>query len=846
MPVPNGSVIEGGTRSGGNLFHSFERFSVPTGTAAIFNNPADVQNIFSRVTGSQASHIDGLLRTQGAANLFFLNPNGIVFGPNAQFFIGGAFVGTTASNIIFENGQSFGRDLPDFSLTVNVPVGLDFSGNSGSIQVNNVGHNISFTSLQAPLDRSAKTFGLQVAPGSSLALIADGIVFDGGVVTVNGGNLSIASLSRGRIALEVRGNSLLLRGDASNERSRITLDGQSLIDGVFFGGNNILVLGGEVSLTRSSLIGTQNFGARHDGSIVVDALSYRAREVLGDTRLLPGILSESLGGGKAADIQLRAALIELTDGGGIGSTAYSGGGTGAILIESSGSLALARAPLDGLTGIGNLNFGAGASGGITISAPVITLSELGSITSGTVNSPGANIRLESDSLSVTDGGLLFTTSFGGGKVGDIHLSAKNLTISGSTVNFDEGFLGIPILSTELGNVAAISTNSVGGESPPSVVRIEVAETLTIRDGGTLGSTSFGEWDASKITISARNVFISGSSPSGAPAQISSSTLGSGNASSIQLDASKIEILEEGRIHTATASSGNAGTIRIRADSIRIEGDSSLSSTSATISAAAEILDPTLAELLGVPSAIPTGQGGTIDISARTVTLNGSNSVRAGHFGNGLGGNILISGQTLKLDGDSVTTSTLQGDGGNIYIEGDTLVLNGGAITTASSLTGDGGNITLKTQAIGLFRGSRIEATAVNGDGGAISIETNFLFSDGSETISAISALGRDGTVNINTQPYTFSAIDMRYLGAPRPSEVALRACRRYGGQIARGGAGQTPRASNGAGRSFDDLIPLGQAVYMETSGDGKARFLNCFEYLERFPSEADAPEDGEG
>ena len=92
----NGTAFEinNGIRSVNNLFHSFSQFSVPTNGSAIFNNVTDVQNIFSRVTGSQLSNIEGILKTQGDANLFLMNPNGIVFGPNARLELGGSLLGT--------------------------------------------------------------------------------------------------------------------------------------------------------------------------------------------------------------------------------------------------------------------------------------------------------------------------------------------------------------------------------------------------------------------------------------------------------------------------------------------------------------------------------------------------------------------------------------------------------------------------------------------------------------------------------------------------------------------------------------------------------------------------------
>ncbi len=249
--------IEGGAIRGTNLFHSFEEFSVREGQGVYFVNPVGVEHILSRVTGNSVSQILGKLGVLGNADLFLINPNGIVFGPNATLDLKGSFLATTANSLIFEDGTQF--SAKDYAasplLTISIPAGLQFRETAGSI-------------LNQSQEQSTLGPGLVVQPVKTLALVGGNITMQGGRITVPRGRIELGSVAgTGQVRLQQIDSGWALSYEDVHKFQDIELTqsltsnnglfGISSLDTVsedILGGGSIHVEGRRVTLTNGSQI----------------------------------------------------------------------------------------------------------------------------------------------------------------------------------------------------------------------------------------------------------------------------------------------------------------------------------------------------------------------------------------------------------------------------------------------------------------------------------------------------------------------------------------------------------------------------------------------------------------
>ncbi|MEH2126539.1 filamentous hemagglutinin N-terminal domain-containing protein [Nostoc sp.] len=272
--LPNNSVvtldgntlnITGGTQSGVNLFHSFREFSVTTGSTAYFNNAVGIQNIISRVTGRSVSNIDGLISANGRANLFLINPNGIIFGQNASLNIGGSFLASTASAVKFADSFEFSATAPQTKplLTVSIPIGLQYGSNPGSI-------------LYQSQD-------LELQPGNTLALVGGDVSFDSGIMFAPNKLVELGGLAtEGTLGLSLDGNRLQLSFPNGVARSDVSLinalvygndiniNAKTLLidkDSVIWADGNI----GNISIQASGSVFLKDSTVQADGNLLVQA-----------------------------------------------------------------------------------------------------------------------------------------------------------------------------------------------------------------------------------------------------------------------------------------------------------------------------------------------------------------------------------------------------------------------------------------------------------------------------------------------------------------------------------------------------------------------------------------------
>ena len=532
-----GDVIEGGAVRGNNLFHRFSEFNVNDGQRVYFANPVmGTENIISRVTGNNPSNIFGTLGLDGAGSLFFINPNGIVFGENANLDIAGSFVASTAKSLVFENGFEFTTENPAQPplLTINLPIGLQLGVNSGGILL------LTGSALDTTGFRSDQSIGL----------IANGVVSQGGFIQA-AGQIEIGSVGdESVIGITQQDSGFKFKYDEVNNFADIRVEDKSefeviQVDDTRIGGD-LTINGRDISFSGDSKISSYRGsnltinGRDISFSSDIDILWFESNDLTINGRDI-NILDESyifliesgnltingnrinifgnsyIYSSESKDLKITTDILSLN-----GGFIIKNNGQGDLTIEAKDLLEVVGVPFQPFSGsiifdkedIGNFN----AIG-------------------------GGNLTISTKNLIIRDGGQIYSLTESPASASNLLINAtESIEVTGRVQLDNDSFLPSQI-------IAASGSTSLFPDTLPSesdVVFAGAGGNLTINTG--------------KLTVSNRG-----------EVSVRSTTLG--DAGTLTVNAGSI-LLDEGKI-TATSDNTKGGNINLTASDLLLMRDNSL-------------------------------------------------------------------------------------------------------------------------------------------------------------------------------------------------------------------------------------------------------------------------------
>ena len=602
LPV---QLIEGGALRGSNLFHSFGEFNVEMGEAVYFGNPVGIENILSRVTDGKISTINGRLGVDGSANLFLLNPNGIVFGPSAQLDIAGSFAASTGNSFTFADGSEFSAVTPEDSLlSLSVPLGVQLNApaqgdivNDGNLEV---GAGESLTLFGNSIENNGQ---MEVRGGGEIVLTTPQTV--GSAVVVNGGQVD-TSVQAGDFTdggdIRITTHDLTVQNDGvitantnsqgNSGRIAIAATGDIMVDGEqsaitsqvneFGTGNS-----GGISLATQSLsvlnageISASTFGSGNSGQLEVRATERVSVDGF-DSHITSRV--EETSTGNSGGIVITTGDLSVLNGALIGAETWGEGNSGRIEISATGEVTVG----------GQYTFissridpgSTGNSGGISIAARNLSVLSYGEISASTRGEGNAGlVEIAAAEAVRVDGPGSYITSrvdqSGTGNSGGISITARDFWV------LNGGIVGADTLGEgNSGLLKVIATDQVFVEDDGSTVSSRVTSdatgnsggitittgNLSVLNGAVVSASTFGEGNSGQVRVEATDEVVVDGSSSFIASQVGSNA--TGDSGGITISTNNLSVLNDSSISASTFGEGNSGPVRIEAtDKVVVDSD----------------------------------------------------------------------------------------------------------------------------------------------------------------------------------------------------------------------------------------------------------------------------------
>ncbi|MFB8790101.1 MAG: filamentous hemagglutinin N-terminal domain-containing protein [Potamolinea sp.] len=758
--------IDGGIKRGVNLFHSFSEFSVPTGGEAFFNNALQIQNIFSRVTGNSVSNIDGLLRTNGTANLFFLNPNGVIFGQNARLEIGGSFLATTANSFKFPNGSKFSATNPQAPplLRMNITPGVQFGANQPKTTITNSGN----LTVGKDLTLSAGNLDLQgqLLAGRNLTLQAQDTV-------------KVRDSSTSPFIASAKVN-LLLQGNQSVDIFALNHPKS----GLFSGGNMVLrsanTVGGDAHYWSGGSFRIEKL----DGSLgglnsPYDPIIRSLGDVSFDA--YQGTSLHILAGGA---VNIGTVVITGTETGAVGVDYLQGkvslsngkeisiNGSLQPTLDIRAGVAPAFIGVPGVTGFNPATDGFFGQPSLT-ATPTSANITIGDVQifppNGQVfitNQYQPNTALPGGDITITGAGVfnfgIDARGFGGNGSSVILDSRNNIVIANTGIDSSStSIAGNSGNITLLANETVLLTNSIVfsdtlGAEKGGDINIQ-AKQLLVTDGAQVGASTLGEGKGGSLIVNAsETVQVIGTSADG---QFNSGlfveTKGKGDGGNAEITTPGLLVKDGAVVSVSTFGEGKGGSLIVNAsETVQLIG----------ISANGQFKSGLVAQTFG------KGDGGNVEITTPQLLVKDGAVVSTGTLDEGKGGSLIVNAsETVQLIGTSAngqfpsglaSEAKGKGNGGNVEITTPWLLVTDGALVNVGTYSeGNAGSLIVNaseavqligTSANGQFRSSLAAQTDGKGDGGKVEITTSgLLVTDGAAVSVSTFGEGKGGSLIVN-------------------------------------------------------------------------------------------------
>jgi filamentous hemagglutinin family protein len=608
--------IDSGATRGANLFHSFGEFNIGESRGVYFSNPTGIERILTRVTGRNSSNILGTLGVLGNADLFLINPNGIIFGSNARLDLRGSFIGSTASSIKFADGLEFSATNPQAPplLAINVPLGLQYGPNAGGIQVQGLGNQL-IVDPQTFVFIGVDGEGLEVQLGQTLALVGGEVALFGGNLTAQGGSVELGSVGEGLVTLTPTNPGWTLGYQGVQNFQDILLSQAAAIDTSGATPGRIQVQGRRVTLTDGSVIEASNLGTGNGSNVTITASELVEMKGANPFNSFPSLLdSGTSGAGTGGGLLVNTKQLRLRDGAQVVSATFSSGSAGIVSVNASELVELIGASADSLF-----------SSGLFSSSAVEASGDAG------------NLTINTRQIVIRDGAGVSSETFGEGRGGNLIVNAsRSVELTGTT---PDGFPSVLSTRTQgSGNAGNLTINT--GQ-------------LIVRDGAQAASTTFGQGSGGNLTANAsQSVELIGTSATGASGLFASAIVGDGAGGDLRITTPKL-IVRDGAVvsvsnfqsrNLASPGTGPAGNLQIQAGTIRLNNQGLITAAAAG------------------------GDKGNISLESQDIQMRRGSAITTNATGASAGGNITINTDTLvALENSDITANALNNRGGNVSI-----------------------------------------------------------------------------------------------------------------------------------------------------------------------------------